>query len=178
MAVSASGTWNIDASHSSILFSIRHLVVAKVRGKLSRFSGVLELDETDLTRSRVNIAIDVASIDTSLEPRDAHLRSPDFFEVEKFPMATFASKAIERHGEEYAVRGDFTLHGITKEVTLKATFGGTVKDARGRERVAFEAKTTLDRAAFGLTWNQALEAGGWAIGATVELEIDVEAIKA
>lgn len=169
-------TWNIDPSHSSIVFGIRHLLIARVRGRLSRFGGVLELDEAHLECSHVRIDIEVASIDTLLEPRDAHLKSADFFDVEQFPTARFLSTSIERLNADYLVHGDLTLRGVTKPVTLKATFGGTATDARGRNRAAFSATTSLERAMFGLTWNQTLEAGGVAIGPTVDLEIDLQAI--
>ncbi len=171
-------TWNVDAGHSSIVFSIRHLLIAKVRGRFSRFGGVLDLDDADLTKSKVSIEVETASIDTALEQRDTHLKSADFFDVAQFPKATFTSKGITKNGDEYDVHGELSLHGVTREVVLKATFGGTATDARGRVRVAFEAKTTIDRGVFGLKWNQALEAGGVAIGPKAELEIDLQAIKA
>lgn len=171
-------TWNIDASHSGIHFSIRHLVIAKVRGKFTKFSGAIELDDADMTKSKVNVEIDVASIDTAEPQRDGHLKSPDFFDVEKFPKAAFASKSIKKNGEEYDVTGDLTVHGVTKEITLRSTFEGKGKDPWGGERVAFGAKTTLNREDFGLKWNQALEAGGVVVGTKVELEIEVEAVKA
>lgn len=171
-------TWNIDASHSGIHFSIRHLVIAKVRGKFTKFSGALELDEADLTKSKVSVEIDVPSIDTAEAQRDGHLKSADFFDVEQFPKASFTSKSIKKNGDDYDVTGDFTLHGTTKEVTLHATFEGKGKDPWGGERVGFGAKTTLNREDFGLKWNQALEAGGVVVGTKVELEIEVEAIKA
>lgn len=170
-------TWNIDAAHSGIHFSIRHLVIAKVRGRFTKFSGVIELDEEDLTKSRLSVEIDVASIDTSEAQRDTHLRSPEFFAVEKFPKATFTSKSITKSGAAYDVTGDFTLHGITKEITLKSTLEGKEKDLRGGERVVFAAKTSLSREDFGLTWSKLLESGGLALGMHVELEIDVQGIK-
>ncbi len=174
----ALGTWNIDASHSGIHFSIRHLVIAKVRGKFTGFSGTLDLDEADLTKSKVDVSIDVATVNTAEEKRDAHLRSGDFFDVEKFPKATFASKSITKNGDAYDVTGDFTLHGTTKEITLHANFEGKGKDPWGGERAGFGAKTTINREEFGLKWNQALEAGGVVVGTKAELELEVEAVKA
>lgn len=170
--------WTVDPGHSSIIFGIRHLLIAKVRGRFSRFGGTLDLDDADVTKSQVSIEVDTASIDTALEPRDTHLKSPDFFDVAQFPKATFVSNGITKSGDEYDVRGDLSLHGIAREVVLKAAFGGTATDARGRVRVAFAARTTIDREAFGLKWNQALEAGGVAIGPNAELEIELQAIKA
>jgi polyisoprenoid-binding protein YceI len=174
----ALATWNIDAVHSGIHFSIRHLVIAKVRGKFTKFSGAIELDEADMTHSKVHVEIDIASIDTGEPQRDGHLKSPDFFDAEKFPKGTFASKSIKKSGDEYDVTGDLTIHGVTKEITLRSTFEGKGKDPWGGERVAFGAKTTLNREDFGLKWNQALETGGVVVGSKVELEIEVEAVKA
>jgi polyisoprenoid-binding protein YceI len=174
----ATATWNIDAVHSGIHFSIRHLVIAKVRGKFTKFSGALEVDDADMTKSKVSVDVDVASIDTAEAQRDGHLKSPDFFDVEKFPKATFVSKSITKNGDNYDVKGDFTLHGVTKEITLHATFEGIGKDPWGGDRIGFQAKTTIVREDFGLKWNQVLEAGGVAVGPKAELEIDVEAVKA
>ncbi len=171
-------TFNIDATHSGIHFSIRHLVIAKVRGKFTKFSGALQLDEADLTKSSVNVEVDVSSIDTGEAQRDGHLKSPDFFDVGSHPKATFVSKSIKKSGEEYDVTGDFTLHGVTKEIVLRSTFEGKGKDPWGGERVAFGAKTTINREDFGLKWNQALETGGVVVGMKAELEIEVEAVKA
>lgn len=171
-------TFNIDASHSGIHFSIRHLVISKVRGKFTKFSGALQLDEADLTKSTVNVEVDVASIDTAEAQRDGHLKSPDFFDVAQFPKATFVSKKITKNGDDYDVTGDFTLHGVTKELVLHSQFEGKGKDPWGGERVGFAAKTTINREDFGLKWNQALEAGGVVVGTKAELEIEVEGVKA
>jgi polyisoprenoid-binding protein YceI len=173
----ATATWNIDAVHSGIHFSIRHLVIAKVRGKFTKFSGALEVDDADMTKSKVSVDVDVTSIDTAEEKRDGHLKSPDFFDVEKFPKAHFVSKSIKKNGDNYDVTGDLTLHGVTKEITLHSTFEGIGKDPWGGDRIAFQGKTTIVRDDFGLVWNQVLEAGGVAVGAKAELEIDVEAVR-
>jgi polyisoprenoid-binding protein YceI len=175
----ATTTWAIDASHSGIHFSVRHLVIAKVRGKFTGFSGTLELDEADLTKSKVDVSIDVATVNTADEKRDAHLRSGDFFESEKFPTATFKSTAISKAGGEYyLVKGDLSVHGVTKEVDLHATFEGKGKDPWGGERAAFQAKTTINREDFGMKFNMPLEGGGVVVGTKIELEIEVEAVKA
>lgn len=171
-------TWAIDAGHSSLLFTIRHLVIAKVRGRFSRFGGALELDDADLARSSARIEVDVASIDTALEPRDAHLRSPDFFDVARFPTATLISRSIAKRGDDYVMLGELSLHGIAQEIELQVAFGGKARDPRGRERVAFSASATIDREAFGLRWNQLLEAGGVAVGRTAELAIELQALAA
>jgi polyisoprenoid-binding protein YceI len=168
--------WNIDGAHSDIHFSVRHMVVAKVRGAFTKWSAELDLDEKDLTRSKVKVAIDAASIDTRNEQRDGHLRSPDFFDVARFPEITFASKRIERDGEDYRVTGDLTIHGVTREVVLAAELGGFGVDPWGNRRAAFSGKATLDRKDFGLTWNQLLETGGVLVSDKVEIGFDVEAV--
>jgi polyisoprenoid-binding protein YceI len=170
-------TWNIDAAHSGIQFAVRHMVVAKVRGAFTRWTATLTLDETDLTKSRVEVDVDAASIDTHNEQRDGHLRSADFFDVEKFPRLTFASKRIERLSEDtFKVVGDLTIHGVTREVALETELGGFGKDPWGKERVAFSGKTTIDRKDFGLTWNQVLEAGGVLVSDKVEIGFDAQAV--
>jgi polyisoprenoid-binding protein YceI len=174
----ATTTWTIDASHSGIHFSVRHLVIAKVRGKFTSFKGTLELDEADLTKSKVDVSIDVASVNTADEKRDTHLRSGDFFESEKFPTATFKSKSITKSGDEYLVKGDLSVHGVTKEVDLHATFEGKGKDPWGGERAAFQAKTSINREDFGMKFNMPLEGGGVVVGTKIELELEVETVKA
>jgi polyisoprenoid-binding protein YceI len=171
-------TWNIDPAHSGIHFLVRHMVISKVRGKFTKFTGAVELDEEDLTRSKVHAEIETASIDTGEPQRDGHLRSPDFLDAEKFPKISFAGKSIKKSGEDYDVTGDLTVHGVTRPITLRATLEGKGKDPWGNDRVAFAAKTSLDRGDYGLSWNQVLEAGGLLVGTKVEIEIEVEAIKA
>jgi polyisoprenoid-binding protein YceI len=170
--------WNIDAAHSGINFSIRHLVVSKVRGRFAKYSGSLELDAQDLTRSSVEVTIDASSIDTGVGQRDDHLRSADFFDAAKFPELRFRSKRIEKVGNDYRVHGELTIRDITREVTLDVEYGGNAKDPWGNERVAFAAKTSIDRKDFGLSWNQALEAGGVLVGERVDIELELEAVKA
>jgi polyisoprenoid-binding protein YceI len=171
--------WNIDAAHSGINFSIRHLVVAKVRGRFGKYSGSLELDAQDLTRSVVEATIDASSIDTGTAQRDDHLRSADFFDVEKYPELRFRSKRIEKVGDDrYRVSGDLTIRDVTREVALDVEYGGQAKDPWGNERVGFVAKTAIERKDFGLTWNQALEAGGVLVGERVDIELEVQAVKA
>jgi len=173
----ATQIWNADTSHSGVHFSVRHMVIAKVRGSFNAWTGSIALDDSDITKSRVTAEIDVASIDTSEPKRDGHLKSPDFFDVEKFPKMTFASTKISGDSGHFKVTGDLTLHGVTKEVTLEVTHEGGGKDPWGNERQAFSAKGSLNRVDFGLKWNQALEAGGVLVGEKVELEIEVSAIK-
>ena len=167
----------IDTTHSSIDFSIRHLVIAKVRGRFAAFSGSLELDPADLSKSTVSVEIEAASISTNEAKRDAHLRSPDFFDVEQFPLITFTSKQVVVDGSDLRVTGDLTIHGVTREVVLAAESLGATKDPWGNDRIAFAAKTSIDRKEFGLRWNQVLEAGGFMVGDKVEIGLDVQAVR-
>jgi polyisoprenoid-binding protein YceI len=171
--------WDFDLTHSSINFHVRHLMISKVHGRFAKWSGVLELDEQDLTRSRLEVAIDASSVDTKEERRDTHLRSPDFLDVEKFPDITFKSRSIERDGDGYIVTGDITIHGVTREVKLEVEGGGEyVKDPWGGTRTGFSARAKLNRKDFGLTWNMALEAGGFVVGDKLEISLEIEAVKA
>jgi polyisoprenoid-binding protein YceI len=171
--------WNIDSAHSGINFSIRHMVVSKVRGRFGKFAGNLDLDDADLTKSTLTVTIDASSIDTGVGQRDDHLRGADFFGVEQFPELRFHSKRVERLGQdEYRVIGDLTIRDVTREVALDVEYGGQGKDPWGNERVAFSAKAAIDRTDFGLKWNQVLEAGGVLVGEKIQIELDVQAVKA
>jgi polyisoprenoid-binding protein YceI len=171
--------WNIDTSHSGVHFTVRHMVIAKVHGRFTRWSGSIDIDDANPSASRVAIEIDTASIDTSEEKRDAHLRSPDFFEADKYPKITFQSTRVESKGDtELRVTGDLSLHGVTKAVTFVAESLGQAKDPWGNQRVGFSANLSVDRKDFGLKWNQALEAGGLLVGDRVDINLEVEAIKA
>jgi polyisoprenoid-binding protein YceI len=172
-------TWTFDLSHSHINFHVRHLMVSKVHGHFPKWSGNLVLDDADITKSKFDVTIDAASVDTKEEKRDAHLRSADFFDVEKFPTLTFKSTKIEKKGDDEAiVTGDLTIHGVTKSVKLDVELAGQVKDPWGGTRTGFSAKTSVSRKDFGLTWNAALEAGGVVVGDKIEITLDIEAIKA
>jgi polyisoprenoid-binding protein YceI len=168
--------WNIDSTHSGVHFVARHMVITKVRGSFKAFEGTLELDEADLTRSKIHVKIDAGSIDTAEARRDAHLKSPDFLDVEKFPALVFESKSLKKSGDDYLITGDLSLHGVTKEVTLKAEVGGQGKDPWGNQRTAFSATTSINREDFGLKWNQVLEAGGVLVGTKIDIELDVQAV--
>lgn len=171
--------WNIDTSHSGINFSVRHMVFAKVRGRFAAWRGALRLDASDLTRSSVEVVIDAASIDTGVGDRDKHLRSADFFDVERFPELRFVSTRVERAaGERYRVHGMLTIRDVSREVTLDVEHAGQAKDPWGNQRAAFTASTSLDRRDFGLKWNQALEAGGVLVGERIEIELEVQAVQA
>ena len=175
MAVSV---WNIDPSHSAIAFSVRHMVVSKTRGRFNKWTGQLRFDAASPANSSVVVDIDPASLDTGDAQRDAHLRSADFFDVEKHPTASFRSTKVEVAGEgRYRVTGNLTVHGITQPVVLDVTYEGSGKDPWGGERAGFSATTTIDRKNFGLEWNKALETGGLLVGDKVELTLEIEAVK-
>jgi polyisoprenoid-binding protein YceI len=174
----ATQTWNIDTAHSGVHFSVRHMVIAKVRGSFTKWSGTIVLDDADFARSSLEAKIDASSIDTAEEKRDGHLKSPDFFDVAKFPEITFKSKRIEGTPEKFKVVGDLSLHGVTKEVVLEAERNGTGKDPWGNERQGFSAHTSIHRGDFGLKWNQALETGGVLVGEKIDIELEVSAVKA
>ncbi|MGU3437931.1 YceI family protein [Actinomycetes bacterium M1A6_2h] len=167
------GTWTIDPVHSTVGFTVRHLVVSKVRGRFQDFSGAITVAE-DGTPS-VTAEIDVASITTDNAQRDGHLKTADFFEVEKFPKATFVSKSVRQDGSDYVLTGDFTLHGVTNEVELKLEFNG-VNAGMGNGPVAgFEATTTINRRDFGISIDMPLEGGGAVVGDKINLLLEIEA---
>jgi polyisoprenoid-binding protein YceI len=171
--------WEFDVYHSSVTFTIRHMM-SKVRGQMNIKQGWLEVDNDNLSTAKVDVVLDAASIDTGVEMRDNHLRSADgHFDVANYPTITFKSKRIEgTDRSNFKVIGDLTIHGVTKEVALSASFNGEGKDPRGNRRVSFEAETKLNRKDYDLTWNQALEAGGFILGDEVKLEIGLEAVPA
>lgn len=171
--------WAIDPNHSSATFTIRHMM-SKVRGQMKIKEGWLEVDGGNLSTAKVEVVLDAATIDTGVEMRDNHLRSADgHFDVANYPTITFKSKRVEGNdSSNFKVIGDVTIHGITKEVTLDASFNGEGKDPWGNRRVSFDAQTKLNRKDYDLTWNQALEAGGFILGDDVKLEIGVEAVPA
>jgi len=171
--------WNLDTVHSGINFTVRHMVVSKVRGRFAKFGGSVTLDEDDLTRSIVEATIDASSIDTGTAQRDDHLKSADFFDVEHFPQIRFRSTRIEKlEGENYRLTGELTIRDVTRPIALEAEYGGRGKDPWGNERVGFTAKGALDRKDFGLKWNQALETGGVLVSDRVDIELEVQAVRA
>lgn len=170
----AKKTWKIDAAHSSVGFTVRHMVVAKVRGRFNSFEGTLTQTGEDLDGAVVQVKIDAASIDTQIQARDDHLRSADFFDVASHPSLDFQGKGLEAvKGDRYRMKGDLTLHGVTKEVELDVELLGRI----GEDRLAFSASTSIKRSEFGLTWNQALETGGVVVGDKIEIEIEVQFVK-
>lgn len=167
------GTWNIDPVHSNVGFSVRHLMVSKVRGKFETFSGAITVAEDGTPAVRAEI--DVNSISTGNEQRDGHVRSADFFEVEKYPTATFVSTSVDKDGDDYLVHGDFTLKGVTKPVDLKLEFNG-VNPGMGQGPIAgFEAKTVINRKDFGIDIEMPLETGGTVVGDKITIILEVEA---
>lgn len=173
----APGTYALDLSHSHVGFSVRHLMVSKTKGRFADFSGTVTIGEDPL-ESSVQVEIQVASIDTSDELRDGHLRSPDFFDAVTFPTMTYRSTGVTAaSGGAWRVDGELTVRDSTQPVALEVTFDGAAKDPWGGARIGFTARTQLDREAFGLTWNQALEAGGVVVGKQVAISIDAEAVR-
>jgi len=172
-------TWAIDPAHTEVGFSVKHLMISTVRGRFADVRGTIRLDGNDLTQASVEAEIATASIDTRQEQRDAHLRSPDFFEVEKYPTITFRSTSVERiKNDRYRITGDLTIRDVTREVVLEGTDEGRGRDPWGGDRLGFSATTTIDRRDFGLTWNQALETGGVLVSNEIKIAIDLEAVKA
>ena len=174
----ATERWEIDSSHSSIHFSVRHLVIAKVRGQFTRWSGTLQVPDGNFAKASAEIIIDAMSIDTGVADRDTHLKSADFFDVARFPELRFTTTRVEPQGaDRLQLVGKLTIKDVTREVTLDVERLGTVKDPWGNQRAAFSAKTSVNRGDFGLTWNQALETGGVMVGDRIDIEIEVEAVK-
>lgn len=171
--------WAIDGSHTNVSFTIRHLM-SKVRGEMKIKEGWIETDGEDLTKARAEVVIDANSVDTGVEPRDNHLRSADgHFDVANYPTIVFKStRVIGNDRSDFKVVGQLTIHGVTKEVTLQAGFSGEATDPWGKRRVGFSASTKLNRKDYNLTWNQALEAGGFLLGDDVRIDIDLEAVAA
>lgn len=172
-------TWNIDTAHSSAQFTVRHMMFAKVRGVFTRWEGSIEFDPEKGELQKASARIEAASIDTREAKRDEHLRSPDFFDVEKYPALTFESTKVEKVGEQaYRVTGNLTIRDVTREVVLDAEFLGAGKNPWGQEVAGFQAKTRISRKDYGLTWNQALETGGVLVGDDIDITLDVEASRA
>ncbi|HXQ22521.1 MAG TPA: YceI family protein [Candidatus Acidoferrales bacterium] len=178
-AFAGASTWDVDSAHSSAEFAVRHLMVSTVRGTLGKVTGTLNLDEQDVTKSSVEATVDATTIDTREPKRDGHLKSPDFFDVAKYPTITFKSKKVTVAADKkYQVTGDLTLHGVTKEVVLDVE-GSPVgfKDPMGNVKLGGVAHTKLNRQDFGIKWNKALDGGGVVVGDDVDVTIDVELIK-
>ena len=169
--------WKIDPTHSHVEFGVRHLMIATVKGRFADVEGSVSIDGDEVSTAQIDVRIGAASIDTRVEQRDAHLRSADFFDVQKHPSLRFKSTDVERAGDDrLRVTGDLTIRDVTREVVLDVEERGTVTDPWGGERSGFHASATIDRKDFGLTWNQALETGGVVVGNQVRISIDVELV--
>ena len=179
---STTSTWNIDASHSSIEFAAKHMMITTVKGRLADARGAITIDEATPARSAVQVEFDAASLDTRSEQRDQHLRSADFLDVAQFPTIAFTSRGVQgasaKPGASFTVTGDLTIRGVTKEVVLDATYEGRGRDPWGGERVSFSAETKIDRREFGLVWNAALETGGVLVSNDIRIRIEVQAVRA
>jgi len=168
--------FEIDASHSNVLFTVRHMVIAKVTGKFKDFSGTIVYDEKDISKSSVTVTIKVASIDTENENRDKHLRSDDFFNASQDSVITFTSRKIAKQSEGYVAIGDLTIRGVTKEIALPFTILGTIKDPWGNKRLAVEASTKINRFDYGVKWDKTLEGGNLIVSKDVDINLNIEAI--
>jgi len=175
-ALAKAGTWDVDPTHSTVEFSVRHMMVTTVKGQFQKVKGTVELDEKDPTKSTVEVSIETASIDTREAKRDAHLKSADFFDAAKFPAITFKSTKVEKAGKgKFKVTGDLTMHGITKSVVLAVEGpSASIKDPFGRTVKGVMATGKLDRKDWGMTWNKALDSGGFVVSDEVKLDINAE----
>ena len=171
-------SWQIDTSHTHLQFTVRHMMLSKVRGAFEKFSGSVNLDETNPANTSVEFQIETASVNTRDSQRDSHLRSPDFFNAEAFPTITFTSKKVDVTGDNTAVlTGDLTIRDVTREVKMNVEFLGMSQSPWGTQNAGFEAKTRILREDWGLTWNVALETGGWLVGKEIDINIELELVK-
>ena len=176
--VAARTTWQLDPAHTLVEFSAKHMMFTTVKGRFAKVSGTIVEDSADVTRSSVAVEIDAQSIDTREEQRDGHLRSPDFLHAEQHPTITFKSTRVEKLGENHLrVLGDLTIRGTTREVALDTIVNGQANTPFGTRVASFTAETSINRKDFGLTWNVALEAGGFLVGDTIKITLEVEAVK-
>lgn len=171
------GTWQIDPSHSRLGFVARHAMVSKVRGAFTDFTGTVTIDPTAPQQSTAQVTVQLASIDTGSADRDAHLRGADFFDVANNPEMTFQSTGVRQRGDEFVLSGDLTIKGVTQPLDIELEPTGVVRDPFGNTRSGFSGEATLSRKDYGLTWNVALESGGWLVSDKIKLELDVAAVK-
>ncbi|MBK9308041.1 MAG: polyisoprenoid-binding protein [Nitrospira sp.] len=170
--------WTIDRDHSAIEFRVAHMVVSKTSGRFTDYQGFVEMEADAKTLKSIEATIKAGSIDTNHDKRDAHLRNADFLDVEQFPTITYKMSQYQKQGGTYTIIGDLTLRGVTKQVTLSATFNGVTKDPWGNTRAGFSADGTLNRKDFGMVWNKVLDSGGLVVGDEVHIHLDIECIKA
>jgi len=178
--VTATATWNIDPVHSNAQFKVKHMMISNVKGEFTAVTGKLEMNAADITRSRVEASVDASTINTREPQRDAHLKSADFLDVEKFPVLTFKSTRVSKVGvDELAVEGDLSIHGVTRNVVFQVEGpGAPIKDPWGATRVGISATTRINRKDFGLVWNASLETGGFLVGDDVTITLDAEFVRA
>jgi polyisoprenoid-binding protein YceI len=174
--VPVAGSWQIDRSHTSVEFVARHLMIAKVRGRFTDVAGTIEIGEAP-EESSAHVTIQAASISTGDDARDAHLRSPDFLDAERFPTLEFHSTAVKHEGSDWLIAGDLTVRDVTRPVVLDVEFVGAATDPFGNSKIAFSASSQVNREDFGLTWNAPLETGGVLVGPKVRIELNVEAVR-
>lgn len=178
VTVGQADVWEVDGSHSNVGFTIKHMMVSKVKGTFKDFKGAFNIDEKDMGKSTAETTVETTSINTDNGDRDKHLRSADFFDVAKFPKMTFKSKKWEGESKDAKLKGELTLHGVTKEVTLNVTeLTAAVKDPFGGTRRGLSANTKLNRKDFGLIWNKSMDAGGLVLGEDVDVTIELELMK-
>jgi polyisoprenoid-binding protein YceI len=170
--------YNVDPEHSTIEFRVAHMVISKTTGHFKDYSGFIEMDPEAQTVKTIEATIKTASVNTNHEKRDTHLRTPDFFDAEKYPTMTYKLKQYQKNGEHYTAVGDLTLRGVTKEISLTGNFNGVTKDPWGNVRAGFNAEGKLNRKDFGMVWNKALDSGGLVVGDEVHIKLDIECIKA
>jgi polyisoprenoid-binding protein YceI len=171
------GTWQIDPTHTTIGFSVRHAMIAKVRGRFTDFAGSFTLDGDNPANSSAQLTVLLTSVDTQNDDRDNHLRSAEFFDVESFPEMTFISTGVEAKGSDFVVTGDLSLHGTAKSVPVKFELVGISQDPWGNTRIGFEGEAEINRRDFGLEWNVALDTGGVLVSENIKITLDVEAVK-
>lgn len=168
--------WTIDETHSLLEFAVKHMMITTVKGRFGKVAGTVTIPDGNIAKGSVNATIETASIDTRNEQRDGHLKSPDFFDAEKYPTLTFVSTGITAAGEGWSLTGDLTMHGVTKSITLALTDGGSGKDPWGNQRRSFWATGQIDRRDFGLEWNAALESGGVLVSTDVKLHFEIQLV--
>jgi len=169
--------WNVDPEHSTIEFRVSHMVISKTTGRFMDYTGFVEMDAEAGTIKVIEATIKAASVNTNHEKRDAHLRNPDFFDVEKYPLVTYRMKSAKKAGDGYTAVGDLTVRGVTKEITLTGNFNGATKDPWGNQRAGFTGEGKVNRKDFGMVWNKTLDSGGLVVGDEVFIKLDIECIK-
>lgn len=173
----AADTYVVDGAHSSIGFSVKHMVINNVKGHFGEFAGTVIYDPDDASQFKADGTIQVKSIDTGIAARDEHLRSADFFDAGQYPEIRFAAKKVERQGAVYSLTGDLTMHGVTREITLPFTVSGPIVDMQGKKRIGLEATTIINRKDYGINWSKVMDNGGLVVADDVKAEINIEAVK-